>query len=88
MVLETATQTTMLQGGSVYQFRGFPYLDFTGQDARFRTIIAALNGNDPNNGTLCFGLNCAHYLAEQGAAADRRRAIRFTRISRRSSPAR
>ncbi len=37
------------------------------QDSRFRTVIAALNGNDPNNGTLCFGLNCAHYLAEQGA---------------------
>jgi hypothetical protein len=59
--------TTMLQGGSVYQFRGFPYLDFTAQDSHFRTVIAALNGNDPNNGTLCFGLNCAHYLAEQGA---------------------
>lgn len=67
VVLESGTQTTMLQGGSVYQFRGFPYLDFTGQDARFKTVIAALNGNDPNNGTLCFGLNCAHYLAEQSA---------------------
>ena len=30
-------------------------------------LIAALNGNDPNNGTVCFGLNCAHYLAEQSA---------------------
>ncbi len=68
VVLETATQTTMLQGGSVYQFRGFPYLDFTGQDARFRTITAALSGTDPNNGTLCFGLNCAHSLAEQGGS--------------------
>jgi hypothetical protein len=67
VVLESGTQTTMLQGGSVYQFRGFPYLDFTGQDARFKTVIAALNGNDANNGTLCFGLNCAHYLAEQSA---------------------
>ena len=67
VVMESGTQTTMLQGGSVYQFRGFPYLDFTGQDARFKTVIAALNGNDPNNGTLCFGLNCAHYLAEQSA---------------------
>ncbi|HLI80593.1 MAG TPA: hypothetical protein VKV03_11460 [Candidatus Binataceae bacterium] len=67
VVLESGTQTTMLQGGSVYQFRGFPYLDFTSQDSRFRTVIAALGGNDPNNGTLCFGLNCAHYLAEQGA---------------------
>jgi hypothetical protein len=68
VVMESGTQTTMLQGGSVYQFRGFPYLDFTGQDARFKTVIAALNGNDPNNGTVCFGLNCAHYLAEQGAS--------------------
>ena len=68
VVLESGTQTTMLQGGSVYQFRGFPYLDFTSQDARFKTVIAALNGNDPNNGTLCFGLNCAHYLAEQSAS--------------------
>src|SRR5271167_83691 len=42
VVLESGTQTTMLQGGSVYQFRGFPYLDFTGQDARFKTVIAAL----------------------------------------------
>jgi hypothetical protein len=67
VVMESGTQTTMLQGGSVYQFRGFPYLDFTSQDARFKTVIAALNGNDPNNGTLCFGLNCAHYLAEQSA---------------------
>ena len=55
-------------GSSVYQFRGFPYLDFTGQDARFRTITAALSGTDPNNGTLCFGLNCAHSLAEQGGS--------------------
>ena len=68
VVLESGTQTTMLQGGSVYQFRGFPYLDFTGQDARFKTVIAALSGNDPNNGTFCFGLNCAHYLAEQSAS--------------------
>ncbi len=67
VVMESGTQTTMLQGGSIYQFRGFPYLDFTNQDARFKTILAALNGNDPNNGTLCFGLNCAHYLAEQSA---------------------
>ena len=67
VVLESGTQTTMLQGGSVFQFRGFPYLDFTSQDARFKTVIAALNGNDSNNGTLCFGLNCAHYLAEQSA---------------------
>jgi hypothetical protein len=67
VVLESGTQTSMLQGGSVYQFRGFPYLDFTGQDARFKTVIAALSGTDPNNGTLCFGLNCAHYLAEQSA---------------------
>ncbi|HVN29030.1 MAG TPA: hypothetical protein VMT64_11115, partial [Candidatus Binataceae bacterium] len=68
VVLESGLQTTMLQGGSVYQFRGFPYLDFTGQDAHFRTVTAALSGTDPNNGTLCFGLNCAHYLAEQGAS--------------------
>jgi len=68
VVLESGIQTTMLQGGSVYQFRGFPYLDFSGQDARFRNITAALSGTDPNNGTLCFGLTCAHYLAEQGAA--------------------
>ena len=67
VVAESGTQTTMLQGGSVYQFRGFPYLDFTSQDSRFRTVIAALNGTDPDNGTLCFGLNCAHYLAEQAA---------------------
>ena len=67
VVLETGTQTSMLQGGSIYQFRGFPYLDFTAQDSRFKTVIAALNGNDANNGTLCFGLNCAHYLAEQSA---------------------
>jgi hypothetical protein len=68
VVLESGTQTTMLQGGSVYQFRGFPYLDFTSQDAHFKTVVAALNGTDPNNGTLCFGLNCAHYLAEQSAS--------------------
>lgn len=68
VVEESGVQTTMLQGGSVYQFRGFPYLDFTGQDAHFRNIFAVLSGTDPNNGTLCFGLNCAHYLAEQGAS--------------------
>ena len=68
VVLESGLQTTMLQGSSVYQFRGFPYLDFTGQDAHFRNVFAVLSGTDPNNGTLCFGLNCAHYLAEQGAS--------------------
>jgi hypothetical protein len=68
VVQESGLQTTMLQGGSVYQFRGFPYLDFTSQDAHFRNIFAVLSGTDPNNGTLCFGLNCAHYLAEQGAS--------------------
>jgi hypothetical protein len=68
VVVESGVQTTMLQGGSVYQFRGFPYLDFTSQDAHFRNIFAVLSGTDPNNGTLCFGLNCAHYLAEQGAS--------------------
>jgi hypothetical protein len=68
VVQESGVQTTMLQGGSVYQFRGFPYLDFTAQDAHFRNVFAVLSGTDPNNGTLCFGLNCAHYLAEQSAS--------------------
>jgi len=67
VVSESGVQTTELQGGSIYQYRGFAYLDFTNQDSRFRTVTAALNGNDANNGTFCFGLNCSHYLAEQSA---------------------
>jgi hypothetical protein len=67
VVSESGVQTTELQGGSIYQYRGYAYLDFTNQDSRFRTVTAALSGNDANNGTYCFGLNCSHYLAEQGA---------------------
>jgi hypothetical protein len=62
VVAENGTQTTELQGGSVFQLRGYAYVDTTQQDLHGRTIAAVASGTDPNNGAFCTGSNLAHCL--------------------------
>jgi len=49
---------TLLRDRFTGQPRGFGFAEI-GNDGEAEKAIAALNGNDANNGTLCFGLNCA-----------------------------
>jgi hypothetical protein len=62
VVAENGIQTTELQGGSVFQLRGYAYLDTTQQDLHGRTLAAIEGGSDPNNGAFCTGSNLAHCL--------------------------